>query len=196
MNYMSMVMMFYFNNQEGLIYIHSRVENHLEVYLMEDHQEEDCYLIHMFNFMDDQHLIQGCLYHHGTHWLQLDMNQPINCLIKNFNIQHMWRILILMFTSKFSTKKFIVNGEIVEANIINLFGFTLWNCISEWGKNFVQNHPNCIFEKSWNKCFANAFELWRTMKKSTCGQGTSNNKLANKWKFIMNICSNLLIVCK
>ncbi len=93
-------------------------------------------------------------------------------------------------------KIIIVNGEIVEANIINMFGFTLWNCISEWGKNFVQNHPNCISEKSWNKCFANAFELWRTMKKSTCGQGTSNNKLANKWKFIMNICSNLLIVCK
>jgi hypothetical protein len=64
---MSMVMMFYFDNQEGLIYIHIRVENHLEVYLMEDHQEEDCYLIHMFDFMDDQHLIQGCLYHHGTH---------------------------------------------------------------------------------------------------------------------------------
>jgi hypothetical protein len=30
-----------------------------------------------------------------------------------------------------------VNGEIVEANIINLFGFTLWDYILEWGKNFV-----------------------------------------------------------
>jgi hypothetical protein len=29
----------------------------------------------------------------------------------------------------------------VEANIINLFGFTLWINILEWGKNFVLDHP-------------------------------------------------------
>jgi hypothetical protein len=45
-------------------------------------------------------------------------------------------------------KKIIkTNGEIVEANIINLFGFILQDNILEWGKNFVQDHPNCTFEK-------------------------------------------------
>jgi hypothetical protein len=34
------------------------------------------------------------------------------------------------------------NGEIVEGNIINLFGFILGDKISERGKNYVQNHPN------------------------------------------------------
>ncbi len=61
MDYISMAMMFYFSNQEGLIHIHSWVENHLEVHLMDDHYEEnhliethmeDHTLIHMLDFMD------------------------------------------------------------------------------------------------------------------------------------------------
>ncbi len=40
-----------------------------------------------------------------------------------------------------------VNGEIMEADIINLFGFTFRINIFEWGENFVQDHPNCTFEK-------------------------------------------------
>jgi hypothetical protein len=39
------------------------------------------------------------------------------------------------------------NGEILEANIINLFGFTLRDNIFEWGEDHVQDHPNCTFEK-------------------------------------------------
>jgi hypothetical protein len=39
------------------------------------------------------------------------------------------------------------NGEIVEANIINLFGFTQMDNIFEWGENYVQDHPNCILKK-------------------------------------------------
>ncbi len=31
------------------------------------------------------------------------------------------------------------NGEIMEANIINLFGFTVTNSIFEWGENYVQD---------------------------------------------------------
>jgi hypothetical protein len=56
-------------------------------------------------------------------------------------------------------KKIIkVNGKIVEADIINLFGFTLRNNILKRDKNFVQDHPNCIFEKleqMFYKCFQN-----------------------------------------
>jgi hypothetical protein len=40
-----------------------------------------------------------------------------------------------------------VNGEIMEDDIINLFGFTLQNNILGWGKIFVQDHPNCTFEE-------------------------------------------------
>jgi hypothetical protein len=39
------------------------------------------------------------------------------------------------------------NGETVEANIINLFGFALWDNISKCGENFVQDHSNYTFEK-------------------------------------------------
>ncbi len=39
------------------------------------------------------------------------------------------------------------NGEMVEINIINLIGFILKDTIFEWGENFVQYHPNYIFEK-------------------------------------------------
>jgi hypothetical protein len=35
----------------------------------------------------------------------------------------------------------------VEVDIINLFGFTLKDNISKWGKNYVQDHPNCTFEE-------------------------------------------------
>jgi hypothetical protein len=40
-----------------------------------------------------------------------------------------------------------VNGEMVEADIINLFGFTFKDNIYEWGENYVQDHPNYTFEK-------------------------------------------------
>jgi hypothetical protein len=45
-------------------------------------------------------------------------------------------------------KKMIkANGETMEVNIINLFGFTLQNNISKWGENFVQDHPNYTFDE-------------------------------------------------
>jgi hypothetical protein len=49
-----------------------------------------------------------------------------------------------------------INGEIVEVDIINLFGFTLWDNILEWGENFVQDHLDCTFdelEQTFCKCF-------------------------------------------
>ncbi len=48
---------------------------------------------------------------------------------------------------KIFKKAIRANGETMEANIINLFGFILWNNILKWGKNFVQDHPNCIFNE-------------------------------------------------
>jgi len=39
------------------------------------------------------------------------------------------------------------NGDTVETNIINLFGFTFKDSIFEWGENYVQDRPNCTFEK-------------------------------------------------
>ncbi len=40
-----------------------------------------------------------------------------------------------------------VNDEIVEVDIINIFGFTLKDNIYKWGENYVQDHPNCTFEE-------------------------------------------------
>ncbi len=64
MDYMSMVMMFYFSSQERLIYIHIWVENHLKVHLMEDHQEEEDHVTethledyHLLDFIDGWQLI-------------------------------------------------------------------------------------------------------------------------------------------
>jgi hypothetical protein len=39
------------------------------------------------------------------------------------------------------------NCETMEANIINLFGFTLKDSISKWGENDVQDHLNYTFEE-------------------------------------------------
>jgi hypothetical protein len=35
----------------------------------------------------------------------------------------------------------------MEVDIINLFGFTLWDNIFEWGENFVQDYPNNILDE-------------------------------------------------
>jgi hypothetical protein len=73
-NYMSMVTVFQSNSQEGLIHIHSWVKNHLEVYPMEDCQGEDHliethmedhHLIHMLDFTNGRHSIQGYSCHYG-----------------------------------------------------------------------------------------------------------------------------------
>ncbi len=48
---------------------------------------------------------------------------------------------------KMFKKAIKANGETMEADIINLFGFTLKDSILEWGKNYVKNHPNCTFEE-------------------------------------------------
>jgi hypothetical protein len=40
-----------------------------------------------------------------------------------------------------------VNGEIMELTSSTYLVLLLENNIFEWGENFVQNHPNCIFEE-------------------------------------------------
>jgi hypothetical protein len=48
----------------------------------------------------------------------------------------------------------------VKVDIINLFSFIFKDNISEWGENFVQDHPNCTFEE-----LEQAFCKWfRTVK--------------------------------
>jgi hypothetical protein len=38
-------------------------------------------------------------------------------------------------------------GEMMKVDIINLFGFTLRDNISEWEENYVQDHPNFTFKE-------------------------------------------------
>jgi hypothetical protein len=40
-----------------------------------------------------------------------------------------------------------VDKENTNANILNLFYFTLCDAISEWGKNFMRPHSVCKFEE-------------------------------------------------
>lgn len=43
------------------------------------------------------------------------------------------------------TKAWIkVNGEIKKINIVNLFGFTLKDIVSKWGKKFMQSHSHGV----------------------------------------------------
>jgi hypothetical protein len=75
-----------------------------------------------------------------THVLELTTKLPYRKLqyptyVKDINLNAHIKVF----------KKVIkANGEIMKANIINMFGFTLNNGIS---KHFVQNLPNCTFEE-------------------------------------------------
>jgi hypothetical protein len=71
-----------------------------EDHLIETHLE-DYHLIHLLDFMDGTHLIQGYACHHGINRFQFDLNQLVNCHIKSFNIPHMLKILILVLTLEF-----------------------------------------------------------------------------------------------
>jgi hypothetical protein len=39
------------------------------------------------------------------------------------------------------------NGETVETDILNLFGLIFRDNIFKWGENFVQDQPNCTFQR-------------------------------------------------
>jgi hypothetical protein len=62
-----------------------------------------------------------------------------------------------MLTTEFSRRQSEQMEKIVEADIINLFSFTLHYNISKWGENFVHDHPNCTFEEL-EQTFANISE--------------------------------------
>jgi hypothetical protein len=61
-----------------------------------------------------------------------------------------------MLTLEYSRK--LINGEIVEVDIINLFGFIFKDSIFEWDENFVQDHPSYTL-KNWNKALATNSKL-------------------------------------
>jgi sugar phosphate permease len=49
-----------------------------------------------------------------------------------------------------------MNGEKRDADIMNLFCFTLRYAILEWGENFMQSHLGCTFlesESTFCKCY-------------------------------------------
>jgi hypothetical protein len=66
---------------------------------------------------------------------------------QKFNIWHTWRILIMMLTLEFSrrqSKPMVRLWKLISSTcLVSL----LWNNISKWSQNFVQNHPNCTFEE-------------------------------------------------
>jgi len=59
-----------------------------EDHMIETHLE-DRHLIHLLDFMNGEHLIQGYSCHHDINWFQFDLNQLVNCHIESFNIPRM-----------------------------------------------------------------------------------------------------------
>ncbi len=39
------------------------------------------------------------------------------------------------------------NGETKDAEIVNLFSFTLRDIVSDWCNNYMGDYPNCTFAK-------------------------------------------------
>jgi hypothetical protein len=121
------------------------LETHLEEVHLKEIYLEDHHLIHFLDRSNGQHLTHTCLYHHGINNLlyNLYQNQQTSChtgltYVKNIDPDaHI----------KLFKKAIKANSEIVEVDIINLFGFTLKDSISKWGEIFVEDHPNCTFEK-------------------------------------------------
>ncbi len=115
-------------------------------------------LIHMLDFLDGQHLIHICLYHHLL--CNLFQNQPPSYHIGSYHTQLMSKTTDQDAHIRVFKKAIKTNGEIVEANIINLFSFTFKNNIFEWGENYIQDHTNCTFEEL-EQTF---FKRFRTVK--------------------------------
>jgi len=156
------------NNLEGFIHIHSWVGNHLEEdHLIKTHLE-DRHLIHMLDFMDGKHLIQGYLCYHGINRFQFNPNQPINCHIKSFNTPHMWIIMILMLTLEFSKKqsKLMVRlwRRISSICLILLYKTSFQNGVRILYK-IVQDCPNCTFDEL-EQAFCKSFQIVKNDKKN------------------------------
>jgi len=134
------------------------------IYLIETHME-DHNLIHILDFIDGMHLIQECSCHQGTHQLQFDLNQLVNCHIGNFNIQDMWRILIMTLTSKFSKKKSKLMGRLWKL-ISSTYLVSFYETIFQSGAKTLYEIILIAPLRNWSKHCTILFELWKTIKKS------------------------------
>jgi hypothetical protein len=73
----------------------------------------------------------------------------------------------------------------MEANIINLFSFTIRDIIFEQGEIFVQDHPNYIFEEL-EQTFCKRFRIVKNNEEIYMQLKKCKNKLPNMLRFIMN----------
>jgi hypothetical protein len=71
-----------------------------------------------------------------------------SCHKGSYNTQPMSKDIVLDAHIRVLKKVIKVNGETMEVDIINMFGFNLMDIIFEWGENYVQDHPNCTFKES------------------------------------------------
>jgi hypothetical protein len=84
-------------------------------------------------------------------WYQPHVVQPILELATKSPYQKLQYPTYVKYTNPHAhtrvfKKAIKTNGEAMEVDIINLFGFILMDNIFEWGENYVQDHPNCTFE--------------------------------------------------
>jgi hypothetical protein len=102
----------------------------------------------MLDFTNAQHLTHTCV---TTMYQQPIVSLVLKLITKLFYKNLLYPTYVkdtdLDVHIKVFKKAIKVNGETIEVDIINLFGFTFQVNIFERGKNIIQNHPNCTFEE-------------------------------------------------
>jgi hypothetical protein len=125
------------------------MEDNLEIHLEEVHPKEirrESHLsIHLLDLMDCQRMFI-------PPWNQPPIVQPVSkpsTKLPNRKLQYPTYVKDINLDAHIRVFKKAIkpNGEIVEVDIINMFGFTFRDSISNQGENYVQDHPNYIFEE-------------------------------------------------
>jgi pantothenate kinase len=107
------------------------LKTHLEEVNLKEIRLESHLLIHLLYPLDGQHLTCACLYHHGMNHMY--WNQQPSYHTKSYNTQPVSKYIVSDAHIKVFKKVIKVNGETMEVDIINMFGFTLKDNIFERG---------------------------------------------------------------
>ncbi len=134
-----------------------------------------------------QHLIHTCLCHHGFRQLLHNMyesKQP-NCPYKKLQYPTNVKDLDPNAHIKVLKKAIKDNGETMEVDIINMFGFTFKNSLFEWNDFFSRSSKLHIWGIGWS-LLQMVLNCENDEKVYIFNYKTFNNKILNEWRFIMN----------
>jgi hypothetical protein len=113
------------------------LEIHLEEIHLKEISLESHLLIHLLDFMDGQHL---CMF--IPPWYQPPVVQHVSKPTTKLPYRKLQYPTYVKYNDldvhiRMFKKAMKANGEIMETDIINMFGFTLKDNIFEWGENYV-----------------------------------------------------------